>query len=253
MRSIEVAGSDTDAPRILAKRLGIMLRWRDLAGLRVLDAGCGAGGYVTAMAAAGADAAGIEYMADKVAEWQARHPGDDRVRQGTLAAIDFPDASFDAVLLNEVLEHVPDDRQALQEIFRVLKPGGTLFMFTPSRWYPVETHGFLTKSGKHLSGLRAPFLPWIPLRISERYVTFWARNYWPGELATITRGEGFAIDHHGFVWQTFENISGGRKRLIHRIAPLARAVADLAERLPIVHRFGVSQLIVARRPGTLPA
>ncbi len=245
---IEVGGSDTDAPLNMAKRLRHITRWRDLAGKRVLDAGCGAGGFVEAMAARGAEVVGVEYMADKIREWQQRHPGDDRVRQGDLAKLDFPDDSFDVVLLNEVLEHVPDDNLALREIARVLRPGGAFFLFTPCRYYPIETHGFLTHgTRRHLAGLRGPFLPWLPLSISERLVVFWARNYWPHELAAMTRRAGMEIVHHGFVWQTFENISGGPRRWVHRIAPLARAVAEIAEKIPLVRRFGVSQLIVATK------
>jgi SAM-dependent methyltransferase len=45
--------------------------------------------------------------------------------------IDFPDDSFDVVLCNHVLEHVPDDRRALSEIRRVLAPGGWASLLIP--------------------------------------------------------------------------------------------------------------------------
>lgn len=41
-----------------------------------------------------------------------------------ITALDFPDGHFDAIVCNHVLEHVPDSRMALAELFRVLKPGG---------------------------------------------------------------------------------------------------------------------------------
>ncbi len=46
------------------------------------------------------------------------------MRAMDVTAIEFADQSFDAVLCNHVLEHVPDDRAAMSEILRVLKPGG---------------------------------------------------------------------------------------------------------------------------------
>jgi SAM-dependent methyltransferase len=45
--------------------------------------------------------------------------------------LEFADASFDAVICNHVLEHVPDDRRAMREIARVLKPGGWAVLQVP--------------------------------------------------------------------------------------------------------------------------
>lgn len=43
----------------------------------------------------------------------------------------FDDASFDLILCNHVLEHIPDDRQAMRELYRVLAPGGTALLLVP--------------------------------------------------------------------------------------------------------------------------
>ncbi len=48
-----------------------------------------------------------------------------------LQAIDLPDASLDVVLTPHVLEHVPDTDKALSELFRVMKPGGHVFLQVP--------------------------------------------------------------------------------------------------------------------------
>ena len=47
----------------------------------------------------------------------------------------FPDGAFDHVIAAEVLEHIPPDREAITELTRVLRPGGTIAVTVP-RWYP---------------------------------------------------------------------------------------------------------------------
>jgi ubiquinone/menaquinone biosynthesis C-methylase UbiE len=54
--------------------------------------------------------------------------------------IQYPDSHFDIVICNHVLEHVPDDRRALSELFRVLKPGGLAILQTP--YSSVLTNSF---------------------------------------------------------------------------------------------------------------
>jgi SAM-dependent methyltransferase len=59
------------------------------------------------------------------------HPRSRGVRRLDLTAIDLPDAQFDLVIANHVLEHVADDQRALSEIHRVLRPGGSAILQTP--------------------------------------------------------------------------------------------------------------------------
>lgn len=57
---------------------------------------------------------------------------------GNLYNLPFRENSFDASLNVEVLEHLKEPKEALREIFRVLKPGGKLFLIAPQAW---EEHG----------------------------------------------------------------------------------------------------------------
>jgi SAM-dependent methyltransferase len=50
-------------------------------------------------------------------------------------ALPFPDFCFDRIIAAEVLEHIPDDRRAMVELARVLRPGGTIAVTVP-RWWP---------------------------------------------------------------------------------------------------------------------
>jgi SAM-dependent methyltransferase len=52
-------------------------------------------------------------------------------RRIDITAIDFPDASFDMIICNHVLEHVPQDEKAMAELRRVLRPGGTAVISVP--------------------------------------------------------------------------------------------------------------------------
>jgi SAM-dependent methyltransferase len=54
------------------------------------------------------------------------------VRQGDICAMPFPDSSFDFVLATDVIEHVEDDGRALEEIYRVLAPGGYVLLTVPA-------------------------------------------------------------------------------------------------------------------------
>src|SRR3546814_18600443 len=56
---------------------------------------------------------------------------------GDALQLPFADSTFDRIIASEVLEHVSDDRQSLHEVFRVLKPGGTLAATVPS-WLPEK-------------------------------------------------------------------------------------------------------------------
>jgi ubiquinone/menaquinone biosynthesis C-methylase UbiE len=54
-----------------------------------------------------------------------------RVAGGDIEHLGFDDDHFDIALVNEVLEHVPDDRRKIREVYRVLKPGGLIVARKP--------------------------------------------------------------------------------------------------------------------------
>jgi len=246
--SIAPEGGDTGTPLNLGKRMALLESLLPpLPGLRVLDAGCGAGEYVRALASRGADVAGIEYEAAKLRALD--DAAASRIRQGDLERTGFEAGRFDAVLLNEVLEHVPDDAAGLRELHRVLRPGGSLVVFSPNRCHPFETHGvFALRSGRRISHT-TPFVPWIPLAIGRRFLRYWARNYWPGELRALVRHAGFCVERWGFLWPTFENISGAQPAWMRPLVPWLRGASAIAERTPGLRGLGASQWILATRGG----
>jgi len=146
--NISPSGGDTDKPRNLNKRLKIILQYVSTKN-NILDAGCGSGGYVAALCSLGADAYGVEFDRQKLLT--APIPivkNTIRLLCGDIQRLPFYPGTFDVVLLNEVLEHVPNDDIALQEAYRVLRDGGTLIVFSPNRLFPFETHGGIRKKIK---------------------------------------------------------------------------------------------------------
>lgn len=242
--TIPIAGGDTATPRNLTARLTLIARHVELDGATLLDAGCGAGEYVEPLTRLGADVRGVEYLAHKVEAWDRAHPGDPRVTEGDISALPFASGTFDVVLLNEVLEHVPNEGAVLTELRRVMRRDGTLLLFSPNRRYPFETHG-LDRNGR-VPPIKTVGLPWLPVSLVERMgFRAWARNYWPGELRDLLSIHGFDVIAHDYLWQTFENISGQQPKVIRALAPLFRTVARVAQHTPLVRSFGASQLLVA--------
>ena len=68
-----------------------------------------------------------------------------RFVQGDATALPFPDASFDAVTMFDVLEHIPDDRTAVAEALRVLRPGGALLVSSPNDDWRFPYHAALRR------------------------------------------------------------------------------------------------------------
>lgn len=105
--------------------------YKDFKGKKVLDVGCGNGYVLAKYAAEGAEVfgiditqAGIDVCNQRFAYERLR--GDFRVADAQ--ALPFADNTFDCVCSMGVLHHVPDTQQALDEIFRILKPSGRLIV-----------------------------------------------------------------------------------------------------------------------------
>lgn len=97
--------------------------------MRVLDLCCGTGVVAAAMAARGAVVTGLDFSAAMLEQARLRHPGL-RFDEGDAEALPFADGSFDAVVSNFGIHHVPRPGAALAEVKRVLRPGGRLAFTT---------------------------------------------------------------------------------------------------------------------------
>ena len=116
------------------------------AGDRVLDMGCGAGRHAFEMYRRGGVVVAFDMDAQELANVQQIFSqmrdafevpvgAIATIQQGDAMELPFDDGEFDRVVAAEVLEHIPNDVDAISELVRVLRPGGTMAVSVP-RWFP---------------------------------------------------------------------------------------------------------------------
>lgn len=155
----------------------------DVAGKRVLDAGCGPGLYAAELAARGATVVGFDQSADMVALARKRLPDSDfRVHDLADPLHWLPDQTVDVVVLALVLHYVDDRVATLRELHRVLAPGGLVVV---SLGHPIRD--WLKHGGSYFDRVVQ----------EEQWNEGWRLRYWRQPLADTIQeflASGFAID-----------------------------------------------------------
>ncbi len=120
---------DTES-RLFATISQVKLLKRYKNGGKLLDIGCGEGFFLYNASKVGFLPTGIEISKTK-SSYGNKYFGLNIIRK-SLTEINFPNYSFDAVTLWQVLEHLPYPLETLKEISRILKPGGVIIVSTPN-------------------------------------------------------------------------------------------------------------------------
>lgn len=210
----------------------------DLARARVLEIGCGVGRYLERLESLVGAVVGVEYEPGRAAV-AARRLERGLVVNAANEALPFTDASFDAVLSNEVIEHVGDDRRSAAEMVRVLRPGGRIVLFCPNRWYPVEQHGVYWRGRYHFGNV--PLVNYLPDPVRDRlapHVRTYSRRRLRSLFAELPVRE-----------VAYRRIFGGYDNLVARFgtpARLARAALHRFEGTPL-DVVGLSHFLVLER------
>jgi ubiquinone/menaquinone biosynthesis C-methylase UbiE len=219
------------------RRLDLINQFVELRAKRILDVGCGLGMYVSRFRQFSDDVYGVDIDPDKIAQASEWLPN---LRVSPAEELPFPDNSFDVILLNEVIEHVDDDRRSLHEAFRVLAPGGHVIIYAPNRLYPFETHGYFF-AGKYHGPCNLPILAnWVPNFVRDYFAPH-VRIYTQSEIRDLF--DGLDVD---FVVQS--HIFPGCDNWAERgfFGRLFRDLMHLAEDSPL-RRFGISHFFVVRK------
>lgn len=191
------------------------------AGDRVLDLGCGEGRHSIAanFHFPAANIIGLDLNFRDLQQAQTRHrewnPDFSRqcfYLQSDAEKLPFADASFDHIICSEVLEHLPDYQKVLQEIYRVLKPGGSLSLSVP-RYWPEKICWLLSRAYHSVEGghIRIFTSKQLKQAIHTQPYIFKGRHwahalhvpYWWLRCAFWSRGEDFfplRCYHKMLVW-----------------------------------------------------
>lgn len=106
----------------------------ELVGQKLLDAGCGTGWFSAEAVKRGATVTSLDLGNGLLGE--VKKKCDSKRVVGSVLNIPFVDNTFDYVLSSEVIEHVTNPKQALHEMYRVLRKDGVLVISTPNKaWY----------------------------------------------------------------------------------------------------------------------
>ena len=224
------------------RRLHLIQERIPLGGRRVLDVGCGLGAYVRRLQELPADAYGVDVDAVRVREGGRTVPGLLVADGGELP---FAEATFDVVILNEVIEHVRDERQTMRDVARIVGPGGHVAIYAPNRGFPFETHGVEWR-GRYRFG-NYPLVNYLPGRLRDRLVPH-ARVYTTASLLGLLAGLPYRVLHRSRVYPGFDGIRGRHER----VGGFLQATLHRAERTPLA-ALGLSHfLILERVAGELP-
>jgi SAM-dependent methyltransferase len=147
-----------------------------------LDVGCGRGELLWAAREAGWSCDGVDPSPAHL-EWGRVNLGI-QGRLGTIESAQFPDAAFDAVVMGGVIEHLYDPYGTLNEIRRVLKPGGLFYFDAPNE------NCFYTRIGNLY--LRVQGRDWV-VNLAPTFPPYHVQGFNPDSLRQLLKRVGFEV------------------------------------------------------------
>lgn len=202
----------------------------------VFENGCGVGMYMQHLKPYGGRVSGLEFDFPRALK---AHEKNELIVCGEGEKLPLRQNNFDVILSHEVIEHVDNDRKAVREMVRVLKPGGRAVIFCPNRWYPIETHGIFWKGNYKFGNI--PLVNYLPRGIRDKFAPH-VEVYTRKDLKGLF--EGLPVK---FI--QFKVIFGGYDNIIARwpgFGKLLRGFLQFLERTPLSF-FGLSHFVVVEK------
>ena len=169
---------------------------------KILDIGCGRGLFLDVMRRGGWDVIGTE-LNEETAFYAIQRYGL-KILSGSITHHQLPAESFDAININQVLEHLKNPHEVIKECYRLLKKGGVLIISVPDIRSPQFTIG---KENWFLLDL-----PFHLFHFTEKGLVGLLQN----NKFKVKRIKRFSLEYCPFSWlQTLLNISGIRFNLLY--------------------------------------
>lgn len=203
---------------------------------RMLENGCGVGMYLQHLTPHAGSIIGLEYDSERAREAHTHSPN---LINAASEQLPFTTGSFDVILSHEVLEHVRDDRCSIEEMVRVLKPGGIIVLFVPNLGYPYETHGIYWRGRYHFGNI--PLVHYLPARWRKQLAPH-VRAYSISDLRQLFQMLPVKILDQEIIFGAYDNI-------IYRFPTwgrILRAVLQWMEKTPL-SIFGLSHFWVIEK------
>ncbi|MFT3694682.1 MAG: class I SAM-dependent methyltransferase [Kofleriaceae bacterium] len=234
---------------------------------RVLEVGSGSGKFLRTLAE---HRPGLEVYGCDIAPWD---PPEGITFRLMTNEIPYEDAMFDAVLVVDVLEHVPDPAATIGEIARVLKPGGRLVAFVPIEGEPHSLYALYRKvlgddlyveTKHHVNAFTyaevARLLADRFTIVDNSYIYHWLGHAMDATFFAAARLPQLAK----FWWRDNKYYAGDNQKqspfafVLNRLLEAGNALAYLESRLLASHKMGVAGLLIeahlaSARPARAPA
>lgn len=215
------------------KMLRIIGRHTDLADKRVLDIGTGAGAIAHALSLHARRVDSVDIVDDRI------------VTEGYTQKIvpdetlPYPDGTFDVIISNHVLEHVPDQHRHLSEMHRVLADDGFVYLGSPNKWWLTDPH------------YKLPFISWLPRPVASWYLRVTKKRAWDIWSVSLRRLDALAAEH-GFTvvdetWNVLRDPAAHHMKIPRLVTRVMRLVPAPARRL-LLHVMPSHLKVLQRRP-----